>query len=111
MWVIHLKACYQPQKFCYPLEYTHVKKMQCQQISTKPYSGCSWFFIQPNNNKNLLKIYHLYQGKRSGLGIEAKGRWTYKGEWTSGFKGRYGIRSSLTSRAKYEARCSNVKNI
>ena len=44
----------------------------------------------------------LWKGKRGGLGIETKGRWTYKGEWTCGFKGRYGVRSSTTSRAKYE---------
>ena len=47
-------------------------------------------------------INFAYKGKRGGLGIETKGRWTYKGEWTCGFKGRYGVRSSTTSRAKYE---------
>ncbi|KAG8566890.1 hypothetical protein GDO81_013406 [Engystomops pustulosus] len=42
------------------------------------------------------------QGKRHGLGIETKGHWVYKGEWTHGFKGRYGVRQSITSGAKYE---------
>ncbi|KAM3923625.1 junctophilin-2 [Leptodactylus fuscus] len=42
------------------------------------------------------------QGKRHGLGIETKGHWVYKGEWTHGFKGRYGVRQSMTSGAKYE---------
>ncbi|KAJ1123455.1 hypothetical protein NDU88_001924 [Pleurodeles waltl] len=47
------------------------------------------------------------QGKRHGLGIETKGRWVYKGEWTHGFKGRYGIRQSLSSGAKYEGTWNN----
>ncbi|XP_064640470.1 junctophilin-1-like isoform X1 [Lineus longissimus] len=42
------------------------------------------------------------QGKRHGLGIETKGRWIYRGEWTQGFKGRYGVRQSANSGAKYE---------
>ncbi|XP_072270630.1 junctophilin-2 isoform X2 [Pyxicephalus adspersus] len=42
------------------------------------------------------------QGKRHGLGVETKGHWVYKGEWTHGFKGRYGVRQSMTSGAKYE---------
>ncbi|CAG0883287.1 unnamed protein product [Cyprideis torosa] len=41
-------------------------------------------------------------GKRHGLGVETRGRWVYKGEWTQGYKGRYGVRQSLTSNAKYE---------
>uniref|UniRef100_A0A8C8ZN37 Junctophilin-2 n=1 Tax=Prolemur simus TaxID=1328070 RepID=A0A8C8ZN37_PROSS len=47
------------------------------------------------------------QGKRHGLGIETKGRWLYKGEWTHGFKGRYGIRQSTSSGAKYEGTWNN----
>uniref|UniRef100_A0A4W3GLJ9 Junctophilin n=1 Tax=Callorhinchus milii TaxID=7868 RepID=A0A4W3GLJ9_CALMI len=47
------------------------------------------------------------QGKRHGLGIETKGRWCYRGEWTHGFKGRYGLRQSLTSPARYEGTWSN----
>ncbi|KAM8946649.1 junctophilin-2 isoform 2-T2 [Pelodytes ibericus] len=47
------------------------------------------------------------QGKRHGLGIETKGRWVYKGEWTHGFKGRYGIRQSISSGAKYEGTWNN----
>ncbi|XP_074645047.1 LOW QUALITY PROTEIN: junctophilin-1-like [Tubulanus polymorphus] len=42
------------------------------------------------------------QGKRHGLGVESKGRWVYRGEWTQGFKGRYGTRTSINSGAKYE---------
>ncbi|KAM5134957.1 junctophilin-2 [Mantella aurantiaca] len=42
------------------------------------------------------------QGKRHGLGVETKGHWVYKGEWTHGFKGRYGVRQSMNSGAKYE---------
>ncbi|XP_014213394.1 junctophilin-1-like [Copidosoma floridanum] len=41
-------------------------------------------------------------GKRHGLGMETRGRWVYRGEWTQGFKGRYGVRQSTTSTAKYE---------
>uniref|UniRef100_A0A8C5NVA2 Junctophilin 2 n=1 Tax=Jaculus jaculus TaxID=51337 RepID=A0A8C5NVA2_JACJA len=47
------------------------------------------------------------QGKRHGLGIETKGRWLYKGEWTHGFKGRYGTRQSTSSGAKYEGTWNN----
>lgn len=47
------------------------------------------------------------QGKRHGLGIETKGRWLYKGEWTHGFKGRYGTRQSSSSGAKYEGTWNN----
>ncbi|KAL6483488.1 hypothetical protein MHYP_G00083600 [Metynnis hypsauchen] len=47
------------------------------------------------------------QGKRHGLGVETKGHWVYKGEWTHGFKGRYGTRVSLASGAKYEGTWNN----
>ncbi|XP_068198762.1 junctophilin-2 isoform X2 [Antennarius striatus] len=47
------------------------------------------------------------QGKRHGLGLEIKGHWTYKGEWTHGFKGRYGVRISAGSGAKYEGTWNN----
>ncbi|GMT02342.1 hypothetical protein PENTCL1PPCAC_24516 [Pristionchus entomophagus] len=40
-------------------------------------------------------------GRRHGLGLETRGRWQYKGDWTSGSKGRYGVRSSMTSQARY----------
>ncbi|CAF2082672.1 unnamed protein product [Rotaria magnacalcarata] len=46
-------------------------------------------------------------GKRHGLGVEKKGRWVYKGEWTQGFKGRYGIRVSEISGARYEGTWAN----
>ena len=41
-------------------------------------------------------------GRRNGLGRETHGRWVYHGEWTTGIKGRYGVRRSALSRAKYE---------
>uniref|UniRef100_A0AAV2LZ14 Junctophilin n=1 Tax=Knipowitschia caucasica TaxID=637954 RepID=A0AAV2LZ14_KNICA len=47
------------------------------------------------------------QGKRHGLGIETKGHWIYKGEWTHGFKGRYGVRTNVVSGAKYEGTWNN----
>lgn len=34
--------------------------------------------------------------------MENKGHWIYHGEWTQGFKGRYGVRASNSSGAKYE---------
>ncbi|UJR28466.1 hypothetical protein I4U23_009705 [Adineta vaga] len=46
-------------------------------------------------------------GKRHGLGVERKGRWIYKGEWTQGFKGRYGVRVSDISGARYEGTWAN----
>ncbi|KTG42216.1 hypothetical protein cypCar_00009200 [Cyprinus carpio] len=47
------------------------------------------------------------QGKRHGLGVESKGRWLYRGEWSQGFKGRYGVRQSLNTPARYEGTWSN----
>ncbi|XP_077074464.1 junctophilin-2 [Siphateles boraxobius] len=47
------------------------------------------------------------QGKRHGLGVETKGHWIYKGEWTHGFKGRYGTRISQGSGARYEGTWNN----
>uniref|UniRef100_A0A673A9F3 Junctophilin n=1 Tax=Sphaeramia orbicularis TaxID=375764 RepID=A0A673A9F3_9TELE len=47
------------------------------------------------------------QGKRHGVGVENKGRWVYKGEWTHGFKGRYGIRESTGTSGKYEGTWNN----
>ncbi|KAM6948295.1 junctophilin-1b [Aplochiton taeniatus] len=47
------------------------------------------------------------QGKRHGLGVESKGRWIYRGEWTHGFKGRYGVRQSLSTPARYEGTWTN----
>lgn len=46
-------------------------------------------------------------GKRHGLGVEMRGRWLYRGEWTQGFKGRYGVRQSSTSNARYEGTWAN----
>lgn len=50
---------------------------------------------------------HWQNGKRHGLGVEARGRWLYRGEWTQGFKGRYGVRQSTLSGAKYEGTWAN----
>lgn len=47
------------------------------------------------------------QGKRHGLGVETKGKWMYRGEWSHGFKGRYGVRQSLCTPARYEGTWSN----
>lgn len=46
-------------------------------------------------------------GKRHGLGMETRGRWIYRGEWSQGFKGRYGVRQSTTSTARYEGTWSS----
>jgi len=50
---------------------------------------------------------HWQNGKRHGLGVESRGRWLYRGEWTQGFKGRYGVRQSTTTAAKYEGTWAN----
>ncbi|CAL8343405.1 unnamed protein product [Merluccius merluccius] len=54
-------------------------------------------------------VYQGYwaQGKRHGLGVETKGRWIYRGEWTHGLKGRYGVRQSLNTPARYEGTWNN----
>ncbi|XP_010892351.1 junctophilin-1b isoform X2 [Esox lucius] len=75
------------------------------------YSG-SW-----NNGFEVVGVYtwpsgNVYkgywaQGKRHGLGVESKGRWIYRGEWTHGFKGRYGVRQSLHTPARYDGTWSN----
>lgn len=41
-------------------------------------------------------------GKRHGVGVEIKGHWVYRGEWSQGYKGRYGTRQSTISCARYE---------
>ncbi|XP_028037343.1 junctophilin-1 isoform X2 [Bombyx mandarina] len=46
-------------------------------------------------------------GKRHGLGVENRDRWIYRGEWTQGSKGRYGVRQSTISNAKYEGTWAN----
>ena len=50
---------------------------------------------------------HWQNGKRHGLGVESRGRWVYRGEWTQGFKGRYGVRQSTVSMARYEGTWAN----
>lgn len=50
---------------------------------------------------------HWQNGKRHGLGMESRGKWLYRGEWTQGFKGRYGVRQSTTTPAKYEGTWAN----
>uniref|UniRef100_A0A182USL2 Junctophilin n=1 Tax=Anopheles merus TaxID=30066 RepID=A0A182USL2_ANOME len=50
---------------------------------------------------------HWQNGKRHGLGFEVRGRWVYRGEWTQGFKGRYGVRQSASSTARYEGTWAN----
>ncbi|XP_058455198.1 junctophilin-1-like [Malaya genurostris] len=50
---------------------------------------------------------HWQNGKRHGLGVESRGRWIYRGEWTQGFKGRYGVRQSVSSTARYEGTWAN----
>jgi len=68
---------------------------------------------------------HWQNGKRHGLGVESRGKWIYRGEWTQGFKGktcqnkfeikfktlfllgRYGVRQSTVSGAKYEGTWAN----
>lgn len=47
------------------------------------------------------------QGKRHGTGVENKGRWVYRGEWTHGFKGCYGVRESMGMSGKYEGTWNN----
>ncbi|XP_063801737.1 junctophilin-3 isoform X3 [Pseudophryne corroboree] len=47
------------------------------------------------------------QGKRHGIGVESKGKWLYRGEWTNGFKGRYGVRECTGNGAKYEGTWTN----
>lgn len=75
------------------------------------YSG-SW-----NNGFEVVGVYtwpsgNVYQGywaqgKRHGFGVESKGKWIYRGEWTHGFKGRYGVRQSLHTPARYDGTWSN----
>lgn len=40
-------------------------------------------------------------GRRHGLGVEYRGKWTYQGEWEEGFKARYGVQKSQSG-ARYE---------
>ena len=78
-------------------------------------AGCCWVAIGqlPGSNQSLfLRSGSTYEGqwqngKRHGLGVESRGRWLYRGEWTQGFKGRYGVRQSAASCAKYEGTWAN----
>ena len=36
-------------------------------------------------------------GRRHGLGVESRGRWIYRGEWTQGQRGRYGKREVVNA--------------
>jgi len=42
------------------------------------------------------------KGKRHGEGVQIKGKWIFKGEFTTGFCGRYGVKESLCSASKFE---------
>ena len=51
--------------------------------------------IFQNNNNNFVLFFsgsyfegHWQNGKRHGLGVECRGKWIYRGEWTQGFKGK-----------------------
>ncbi|PAA60961.1 hypothetical protein BOX15_Mlig034492g1 [Macrostomum lignano] len=59
----------------------------------------SGVYIWPSGNTYEGEWRH---GKRHGVGVEVKGRWVYRGEWMTGFKGRYGVRESEASGARYE---------
>lgn len=72
-----------------------------------------WFHCAPDKQQKFTHAYEQWcsgssfegqwqNGRRHGLGVETRGRWIYRGEWTSGSKGRYGVRQSATSTAKYE---------
>ena len=39
--------------------------------------------------------------------MESRGKWLYRGEWTQGFKGRYGVRQATIHCAKYEGTWAN----
>lgn len=64
-----------------------------------------------NNGFELSGVYvwpngHRFEGewldgRRHGLGVEYRGKWTYQGEWEEGFKARYGIQKSQSG-ARYE---------
>ncbi|CAI4221291.1 unnamed protein product [Auanema sp. JU1783] len=41
-------------------------------------------------------------GKLHGLGVEHRGRGVYRGEWTQGYKGRYGVRQSTVNQSRYQ---------
>lgn len=71
------------------------------QLSLSKVSG---IYMWPSGNSFLGQ---WMSGKRHGLGVEKKQRWIYKGEWSQGFKGRYGVRISDTSGAKYEGTWAN----
>jgi junctophilin len=64
----------------------------------------SGIYIWPSGN---CYLGQWMSGKRHGLGVEKKQRFIYKGEWSQGFKGRYGVRISETSGAKYEGTWAN----
>ena len=44
---------------------------------------------------------HWQNGKRHGLGVESRGRWLYRGEWTQGFKGQYRNLQTFEQKAQF----------
>ncbi|VEL19898.1 unnamed protein product [Protopolystoma xenopodis] len=56
-------------------------------------------YVWPSGN---VYIGTWFKGKRHGEGVQAKGRWIYRGAFTAGFCGRIGVKTSLTSQSSYE---------
>lgn len=84
-------------------------EMNCLILSSLLYRK---LFFKKTNFRKLYFSGSAYEGqwqngKRHGLGMETRGRWLYRGEWTQGFKGRYGVRQSTTSTARYEGTWSS----
>ena len=52
----------------------------------------SGIYQWPSSVANANYAGQWMQGKRHGLGVERRGRWVYRGEWTQGAMGRYGVR-------------------
>jgi len=46
-------------------------------------------------------------GRRHGMGVEIGSNWIYKGEWSNGAKGRYGVKFSTCSEARYSGTWAN----
>lgn len=69
--------------------------------------GERYIYIYISNFSGSVYEGQWQNGKRHGLGMETRGRWIYRGEWSQGFKGRYGVRQSTTSTARYEGTWSS----
>lgn len=62
---------------------------------------CTWCSTFIHKSVDVRYSGQWMQGKRHGLGVENRGHWIYAGEFTQGAMGRYGVKKSTKSQARW----------